>query len=215
MFATERVSVGPNQTIAIALGWFATTLTYHLRNVLDHPKAEEIADSTLRYWTDEWIEQQGGRDHQELWTEVETLPEVVQKTMAAGFEYVGTRLRTTDYSQSDPERPTETEDPKDVQIGQLLRAHLRARALGSLATAPDQQMVEDCGAAPGRADRPLRRARSRGALVRGLLHRVDQVDLAAHLVEGLHDLHALVQRHRRALEQSGAEATTHLGRLVP
>jgi SAM-dependent methyltransferase len=120
MFATERVSVGPNQTIAIALGWFATTLTYYLRDVLDHPKAEEIADSTLRYWTDEWIEQQGSRDHQELWTEVETLPEPVQKTMAAGFEYVGTRLRTTDYPQSDPERPTETEDPKDVQIGQLL-----------------------------------------------------------------------------------------------
>ena len=128
MFATERVSVGPNQTIAIALGWFATTSTYHLRDVLDHPKAEEIADSTLRYWTDEWIEQQGGRDHQELWTEVETLPEVVQKTMAAGFEYVGTRTAHDRLLQERPRTADGNRRPEGRADRPAPCADLRARS---------------------------------------------------------------------------------------
>ena len=120
MFATERLSVAPNQTIAVTLGWLATTLTYQLRNVLDHPKAEEIADSTLRYWTDEWTAQQALEDHQELWRAVEELPEATQKILAAGFEFVGTRLRTADRSWAEAPRGEEAEDPKDAQIGQLL-----------------------------------------------------------------------------------------------
>lgn len=120
MFATERLVVAPNQTIAITLGWLATTLTYQLRNVLDHPKAEEIADSTLRYWTDEWTAQHSSGQHQELWREVEELPEATQKMMSAGFEYVGARLRTAEPAEAERPGREEAENPKDAQIGQLL-----------------------------------------------------------------------------------------------
>jgi hypothetical protein len=90
-FETEELHVSDNFSPGHSISWIASECEAALRRDLSPAAADTFKELSMEHFVSLWRAGEEARSSDPAWSALARLPQAIQESIAAGFEYVGRR----------------------------------------------------------------------------------------------------------------------------